>query len=129
VVVDKEARLYVGAGSKQGVSSETLTSDVISACGVASTDVHRISVREFYSFVDVPEAVADQVIEKLGEVEVGGKGAKYFVKKAVTLSIPREGAQGEEGQELSGSDDFAGHAPEDMSTENGPTLLSVDDPM
>jgi superfamily II DNA/RNA helicase len=131
IVVDKEARLYVGVGSTQGVSSEALTQDVISLCGLNAGDVHRVSVRENYSFVDVPEAVADQVVEKLGDSAVPATGSKYYVKKAVTLSIPREGAAEEghasdagfEGSESNGShESHEGH-----HSEEGPTLLAVDD--
>ncbi|MEY4669806.1 MAG: hypothetical protein RL518_2505 [Pseudomonadota bacterium] len=130
IVVDKEARLYVGAGATHGISSEALTQDVISLCGLNAGDVHRVSVRENYSFVDVPEAVADQVVEKLGDSSVPSTGSKYYVKKAVTLSIPREGAaegaqadggfEGGESHEAHGSNE--GH-----QAEEGPTLLAVDD--
>jgi hypothetical protein len=91
MVVDKEARLYVGTGSNQGLSEEALKEQVASSCGVGAETIHRVSVRGAYSFVDVPEDVADQVVEKLSEADAPGtKGNKYFVKRAVTLSIPRE---------------------------------------
>ncbi len=91
MMVDKEARLYVGAGSNQGVSEEALKAQVAESCGVGAETIHRVSVRGAYSFVDVPENVADQVVEKLSEADAPGtKGSKYLVKKAVTLSIPRE---------------------------------------
>jgi superfamily II DNA/RNA helicase len=131
IVVDKEARLYVGVGATQGVSSEALTQDVINLCGLNAGDVHRVSVRENYSFVDVPEAVADQVVEKLGDSAVPATGSKYYVKKAVTLSIPREGAA-EEGQAsdagYEGSESNGSHeSHEGHHSEEGPTLLAVDD--
>jgi hypothetical protein len=130
-VVDKEARLYVGAGATHGVSSDALTQDVINLCGLNTTDVHRVTVRDNYSFVDVPEALADQVVDKLAESSVPSTGSKYYVKKAVTLSIPREGSaeesqqsdSGFEGTETNGSHEShqAAHDAE------GPTLLAVDD--
>ncbi len=130
MVVDKEARLYVGVGKTHGVSDTGLTQDVVSLCGVEAADVHRVSVREFYSFIDVPEAVANQVIDKLGEHEAAGTGEKYFVKKAVTLSIPREGSA----EELAGAQDGGsyeepemGHPGHDDAGEEGPTMLAVDD--
>jgi hypothetical protein len=125
MMVDKEARLYVGVGANQGVSSDGLTSEVVSACGIAATDVHRVSVRPHYSFIDVPEAIADQVVEKLSENEASGTGSKYYVKRAVTLSIPREGGA----DESQGSDQgfqSQSDAPE-MSGGEGPTLLAVDE--
>jgi superfamily II DNA/RNA helicase len=124
IVVDKEARIYVGSGSQQGVSGEALTQDVIALAGVSATDVHRVSVRGAYSFVDVPEAVADQVVERLSE------GDRYFAKKAVTLAIPREGAAIEEGAPSESHGDDAGHAEHrshDDVESDGPTLLAVDD--
>jgi hypothetical protein len=136
MVVDKEARLYVGAGSRQGISAEKLSSDVVSLCGVAAADVHRVSVRDLYTFVDVPESVADQVIEKLSEATVGKDGEKYFVKKAVTLSIPREGAQVEDseaGGDIAG--DHSSHSDEGgmmeegqqgFQDDDGPTMLNID---
>ena len=130
IVVDKEARLYVGAGATHGISGEALTQDVINLCGLNAGDVHRVSVRENYSFVDVPEAVADQVVEKLGDSSVPSTGSKYYVKRAVTLSIPREGAS-EEAQSDSGFEGGESHeshgSSEGHHAEEGPTLLAVDD--
>jgi hypothetical protein len=106
---------------------------VIAACGLNATDVHRVTVRDNYSFVDVPEALADQVVEKLAESSVPSSGSKYYVKKAVTLSIPREGAAEEgpqsdaayEGAEVNGASHHESH--QGSHDEEGPTLLAVDD--
>jgi ATP-dependent RNA helicase DeaD len=122
-VVDKEARLYVGVGSRQGVSSERLTDAVINVCGLNSTDVHRVSVRECYSFVDVPEAVADQVVSKLSETDVPAGEGRYFVKRAVTLSIPREGAEEPMSNEQAAAAEDSGMDESDSQ----PTMLAVDD--
>jgi hypothetical protein len=130
MVVDKEARLYVGIGKNHGVSDTGLTQDVVSLCGVEASDVHRVSVREFYSFIDVPETVANQVIDKLGEHEAAGTGEKYFVKKAVTLSIPREGSADESAGGHDGAsyeDSHVAQASHDDAGEDGPTMLAVDD--
>ena len=123
MIVDKEARLYVGVGANQGVSGEALTEKVVAACGIQPTDVHRVSVRPFYSFIDVPEAVADQVVERLGENEVEGTGLKYYVKRAVTLSIPREGGQ----EDTQATEGFSGPVESHEMSEDGPTLLAVDE--
>jgi ATP-dependent RNA helicase DeaD len=155
MVVDKEARLYVGSGSKQGVSADALKEQVASACGVAAEEVHRVSVRGAYSFIDVSEKVADEVVEKLAQADLpGSKGGKYFVKRAVTLSIPRDPTPEELAamQSESESDSYGGsdegsesydedrgssrgrrsrrdesHDDEGGSEEEGPTLLAVDD--
>ena len=123
MIVDKEARLYVGVGANQGVSGEGLTEKVVAACGIQPTDVHRVSVRPFYSFIDVPEAVADQVVERLGENEVEGTGSKYYVKRAVTLSIPREGVQ----EDTQATEGFSAPVESHEMSEDGPTLLAVDE--
>jgi hypothetical protein len=155
MVVDKEARLYVGSGSNQGVSADALKEQVASACGVAAEEVHRVSVRGAYSFIDVSDKVADDVVEKLAQADLpGSKGGKYFVKRAVTLSIPRDPtpeelaamqAQNESesyGGSNEGSDSYdedrgssrgrrsrrdESHEDDGGSEEEGPTLLAVDD--
>ena len=127
VVVDKEARLYVGAGSNHGISKEALLQKVVDTCGVNATDIHRVAVRGAYTFVDVPEAIADQVVDGLSGAQAEeGKG--YFVKRAVTLSIPREGAAPAESDapESDGGGDFEGPVSESES-HDGPTLLAVDE--
>jgi superfamily II DNA/RNA helicase len=127
VVVDKEARLYVGAGSNQGVSKDAFLQKVVDACGVNAGDVHRVTVRGAYTFLDVPEAVADQVVEGLSNAS-DSQGKNFFVKKAVTLSIPREGAAPTESSESDGGGDFEGE-PSNGSIESheGPTMLAVDE--
>jgi hypothetical protein len=100
-------------------------------CGVQASDVHRVSIRDCYSFVDVPEAVAEQVIEKLADQDVGSSGEKYFVKRAVTLSIPREGTP----EELAALSDVSNgeahnesHVGHDGGTDDdGPTMLALDE--
>lgn len=137
MMVDKEARLYVGVGSNKGISADELKEQVISACGVQPTDIHRVSLRGAYAFVDVPEAVADQVVDKLSDTEAKGTGEKYFVKKAVTLSIPREPTAEElaamqtehsdEDYNGNGHGDHDAHGDAGSADEEGPTLLAVDD--
>jgi hypothetical protein len=133
MVVDKEARLYVGVGSNKGMSSDELKEQVVNTCGVQASDIHRISMRGAYAFVDVPEGVADQVVQKLSETEAKGTGAKYFVKKAVTLSIPREptaeelaALQAEDTVNADGHHEAVEHR-DDGEGDEGPTLLAVDD--
>jgi len=126
VVVDKEARLYVGAGTRGGLSAERVVGDIVKVCGVAQEDVHRVSVRDCYTFVDVADAIADQVIDSLGETDCGSTGDKYFVKKAVTLSIPRPGVVEE--SESENRDDVELSSDMDVDSDGeGPTLLAVDD--
>ena len=110
------------------MSSEALSQDVVNLCGLNAGDVHRVSVRGQYSFVDVPEAVADQVVEKLSDTDCAPTGSKYYVKRAVTLSIPREGGADESHQsaDAGSGESHASHEGHEAS-EGGPTMLSVDD--
>jgi len=139
VVIDKEARPYVGLGSNEGVTAEELSKQVTSACGLQEGEVHKVSVRGAYSYVDVSEEIADSVIEKLGEASIEGKDEKFFVKKAITLSIPRDPTPEElEAMNLSreeehadrgdsDGDDFEREEMHDEGQDDGPTLLAVDD--
>jgi hypothetical protein len=103
-----------------------------------------VSIRPLYSFVDVPEAVAAKVLDKLPETSIAGAGGSYFVRKAVTLSIPREGvaSESDEGGQHdaphNGDDahfdhdhsDGHSHQHSDQGGEDsdqGPTLLAVDE--
>jgi hypothetical protein len=98
-----------------------------------------VSIRGAYSFVDVPERIADQVVEKLGDAQVSGRSEKFFVKRAVTLAIPREPTPEELAALQSrdeGSYEGGGEEREERSNryedsqsgdDEGPTLLAVDD--
>ena len=86
----------------------------------------------------MPEAVAEQVISKLSETEFA-KGDNYFVKKAITLSIPREGAPQQQDEGHSDSheshdthdrhESHEGHEGSESSHDDdgdGPNILAVD---
>jgi hypothetical protein len=49
----------------------------------------RFSLRDFYSFADFNNEVADAVCEKLNEVELPGNG-KFFIRRAIALGSQRE---------------------------------------
>jgi ATP-dependent RNA helicase DeaD len=135
--VDREVRIYVGQGATQGLTVDRLVSAVVDN-GVTSDSVKRPQVRKNYSFIDVPEKVADELVEKMSETDF--EGGKFFVRKAVTLSLPRppqsrsndddrsdtsgdfEG--GSEG-DIGGDVDMSGNV--DSQSDDGPTLLAVDD--
>ena len=124
----------MGLGSNEGVTAEDLSKQVTEACGLEEGAVHKVSIRGAYSYVDVAEDIADSVVEKLGEASVAGKDEKFFVKRAITLSIPRDPTpeelaamtpSAEDSQDDSvteGRDEVTDHGEED-----GPTLLAVDE--
>lgn len=99
----RDVRVYLGTGSKAGFSEDKLRALVAEHAPGASDKIKRFSQRAAYGFVDVAEEVADEVVNKLGEVEFGG--AKLLVKKAVTINVPRP-----EGKNDS-SDEQGGEAP------------------
>jgi ATP-dependent RNA helicase DeaD len=137
--VDREVRIYVGQGATQGLTVDRLVSAVVEN-GVTSDAVKRPQIRKNYSFIDVPEKVADEVVEKLAETEF--EGGKFFVRKAVTLSLPRppqERSSDDDRPEFSHDSEFDSGADSDMGSDvdmsgngdsesdQGPTLLAVDD--
>jgi len=85
----KEDRLYIGQGYASGLNQDHLLSAITQNCGVAADNVHRISVREQYAFIDVPEELSSKVVDGLNNSE-GPQGNKLFVKKAITIVSARE---------------------------------------
>jgi hypothetical protein len=128
MLVDRDARLYVGQGTQDGLTSERLVEAIV-GCGVANDSIKRINLREGYSFVDVPEELADQVTDELATVDFKAD-SKFFVRKAVVLSIPRPGQQ-QASEEQSEFDDSLPPADEIAASQEvageGPTLLDVDE--
>ncbi len=85
----RDLRLYFGHGSKGGFTQEKAMELITSKGELTAEQVKRTIVRDLYTFVDVPEELADTVVAKLNESEVAGVG-KVFVRKAVTITAPRE---------------------------------------
>jgi ATP-dependent RNA helicase DeaD len=121
--VERDARLYVGAGLSQGLSGDAISQMISEVCGVESAAIRRLSVRNKYAFVDVPEAVADQVIEKMSTQTAPQSGEKLLVKRAITVSITKEGAPEEQPAETETGDMHH----DETGIDEGPTLLAVDD--
>ncbi len=88
----KEARLYIGHGSKDGVTTDSLLALVLEKGGIERDQIKRSILRPLYSFVDVPEEIAPGVIEKLEQATFKGD-EKLFVKRATQISSPRPGAK------------------------------------
>ena len=83
----RDVRIYVGTGAKEGLSEDKFRELLSQHAGGTSDKVKRFSQRECYSFVDVAEEAADEVVEKLGELDY--QGNKLLLKKAVTINVPR----------------------------------------
>ena len=113
----RDMRLYVGHGSADGISQESLLTLAREKTELTPEQVKRVVVRKLYSFVDVSEDVADAAIAKLSEVEMSG-GKKMLVKKAVSITAPRENKQG-------GEEDSAHQDHESDSIESAPASEAV----
>ncbi len=109
----KDDRIYIGLGARDGFTQEQFV-DLIQQEGVTPDLLKKFSLRENYSFADLPEEQSAKVLEALKEKEVGGK--KLFITKAVTLTTtielpPEEGFADDqgEGEQAHGSGDTGEH--------------------
>ncbi|MCB0336982.1 MAG: DEAD/DEAH box helicase [Bdellovibrionales bacterium] len=107
----KDIRIYLGHGTASSFSEETL-SELIKECSDASVEeaIKRFSIREHYSFVDIPEEIAESVLETLKTASLAD-GAELFFRKATSITVPRdenasdEDAQEEVSEEIDNDDD------------------------
>ncbi|RMD87378.1 MAG: hypothetical protein D6808_01560 [Candidatus Dadabacteria bacterium] len=96
----KDVRMYIGHGSEDGFSEEEFVSLVKDKCGLVDGGVKRFSLRKHYSFADFAEEQADSVLTALEDAPLKN-GEKLFIRKATTISLPRETSpqQSSSGQE------------------------------
>ncbi len=74
------ARLYVNVGSAKGASQRHILSAVIEDGGVAKKFVGKIDIYDKFTFVEVPEEMADQVVDGLTDKRI--KGSRVKVERA-----------------------------------------------
>ncbi len=86
----RDIRLYIGHGTKEGLDQAAVAQLVTSRCNIGADQIKRTISRALYTFIDVPEAVADSVVSTLAETPLAS-GAKMFIKRAVIITSPREG--------------------------------------
>ena len=67
------AKLVLGGGRAAGLSVADIVAAVTSAAGLDGEAVRDVLVLERFSFLSVPEAEAEQVIEALHDKPVGGQ--------------------------------------------------------
>jgi ATP-dependent RNA helicase DeaD len=89
--VKKEARVYIGIGTKQEFSEEALKKLIEEVSPEHKDAIKRFSGREEYSFFDLDEEIADLVVSKLENAE--WKGKKLFVKEAIRIPLLRQEIQ------------------------------------
>lgn len=68
--------LHVSAGKREKISRGDLAGAFVSVGGLERDAVGRIEVFDHYSFVAVPEAVAEEVLQRMQDAKVKGKKVK-----------------------------------------------------
>ena len=74
------ARLYVNVGSAKGASQRHILSAVIDEAGIPKKMVGKIDIYDKFTFVEVPEDMADQVVDGLTDKRI--KGSRVKVERA-----------------------------------------------
>jgi ATP-dependent RNA helicase DeaD len=70
------ARLFVGAGKKAGIRPADLVGAIAGESGVPSNAIGAIRIAENFSVVEVPEDLADAIIDAVGAATLRGKKVK-----------------------------------------------------
>jgi ATP-dependent RNA helicase DeaD len=71
-------RIFVGAGRAGGITPRDLVGAIANEAGVPGTDIGLIDIAERFSLVEVPEEVADYVVDSLSGSRI--KGRKVTVR-------------------------------------------------
>ena len=69
-------RVFVGAGKKAGIRPGDLVGAIAGESGVPSSAIGAIRIAENFSVVEVPEDLADAIIEAVGAGTLRGKKVK-----------------------------------------------------
>ena len=72
-------RLYVGAGRDAGIRAQDLVGAITGEAGLTGRQVGDIDIADRFSLVEVPEDLADNVIEALRASKL--KGRKVTVRR------------------------------------------------
>jgi ATP-dependent RNA helicase DeaD len=72
-------RLFVGAGRRAGIRPGDLVGAITGEAGIQSRSIGAIEINDGFSLVDVPEALADEVIEALRATKL--RGLKVTVRR------------------------------------------------
>lgn len=84
----KDARMYIGMGTKEGLTQDKLIS-LLNEAGLSEIPVKRSIFRRGYSFFDIPEEKADEVITALSDRE-SVSGGPLFIRKATIISTAQQ---------------------------------------
>jgi ATP-dependent RNA helicase DeaD len=91
----KMARIYVGSGRKANMRPGDLVGAITNEAGIDGKSIGAIEVAEGYSLVEVPDALADQVIAALRKATI--KGKRQTVRRDMATSRGRPGTRGKSG--------------------------------
>jgi ATP-dependent RNA helicase DeaD len=77
------ARIHVSHGRKSGVRPADLVGAIANEAGISGRDIGSIEMGNGFSLVEIPEAVADSVVEALTGAKIRGQ--------RVTVKLERSG--------------------------------------
>jgi len=72
-------RLFVGAGRRAGIRPGDLVGAITGEAGIEARTIGAIEINDAFSLVELPEALADEVIEALRATKI--RGAKVTVRR------------------------------------------------
>ena len=72
-------RLFVGGGRDEGIGPRDLVGAIANESGLTGRDLGAIEVADRFSLVEVPDEVADDVIEALAATKL--RGQKVVVRR------------------------------------------------
>lgn len=105
----KDVRVYIGHGVKDDLTEQTFAGLMQQCCNLAEDQIKRLTIRDSYSFVDLPEEIADDALDSLQGATLEN-GTELFFRKATTISVPRDAVKPEETKQ-SETDQDAGEKP------------------
>lgn len=85
----REARIYIGAGSKQGLSRDKIEDLLKQHCNLEKDAIKRLAIRKCYTFVDVDEGLSQDLIDKLSKLEFPDT-ANFIALKAMSINSKKE---------------------------------------
>ncbi len=122
VPAKKDTRIYLGQGTADSLTEEWLTKALNG--GDEGAKFERITLRDKYGFVDFPEEVSEDVLEKLKDMELPS-GDKVFACKATVISAPRSEQSEEEDSSSTSEEESTSEQAQEEQTEAAPAEESA----
>lgn len=83
------ARLFLSAGKNAGLTPQDIVGAIANEAGVSGRMVGSIELHERFSFVDVHEQIAEQVIDAINQAQI--RGLRLNMERAVPVSAGNKG--------------------------------------